>query len=206
MFRTHRERGILLVVSGPSGVGKGTVVKELLNRTPTLKASVSVTTREPRPGEIEGESYYFRDHETFMKLIADKEVLEYDEYYHNYYGTLRAPVMERLEQGLDTVLEITVPGALRTLEMIPEAISIFLFPPSMEELHKRLEGRGSETAESLQHRFTKAKEEISMSKYFDYLVVNDSVERTGDVLASILEAERHRRVRLSGLEDFIANL
>lgn len=206
MFRAHRERGILLVVSGPSGVGKGTVIHELLDQTPSLKVSVSVTTRQPRPGEIDGESYHFRDHETFMKLIADKEVLEYDEYYHNYYGTLRTPVIERLEQGLDTVMDITVPGALRTMEMIPEAVSVFLFPPSMEELHKRLEGRGSETAESLQHRFNKAIEEISMSKYFDYLVVNDSVKQASDVLSHILEAEKHRRARLSGLEDFIANL
>lgn len=206
MFRTHRERGILLVISGPSGVGKGTVIHELLERTPTLKASVSVTTRQPRPGEIDGVSYHFRDHDTFMKLIGEKEVLEYDEYYHNYYGTLRTPVMERLEQGLDTVMDITVPGALRTLEMIPEAVSVFLFPPSLAELHKRLAGRGSETEESLRHRFDKAIEEISMSKYFDYLVVNDSVKQAGDVLSNILEAEKHRRVRLSGLEDFIANL
>ena len=114
--------------------------------------------------------------------------------------------MERLEQGLDTVMDITVPGALRTLEMIPEAVSVFLFPPSLAELHKRLAGRGSETEESLRHRFDKAIEEISMSKYFDYLVVNDSVKQAGDVLSNILEAEKHRRVRLSGLEDFIANL
>ena len=196
MFDTVRERGILLVVSGPSGVGKGTVIQALLDKIPELKMSVSVTTRQPRPGEVEGESYYFRD----------REILEYDEYCDNYYGTPKAPIMERLNEAEDTVMDVTVPGALRTMEMIPETVSVFLFPPSMNELRERLQGRGTETKEVLEKRLETAKEEIRMAKHFDYILVNDTVEKSRDVLMSILEAEKHRRTRLTSLEEFVANL
>ena len=206
MFDTVRERGILLVVSGPSGVGKGTVIQAHLDKIPELKMSVSVTTRQPRPGEVEGESYYFRDRETFLKLIAQKEILEYDEYCDNYYGTPKAPIMERLNEAEDTVMDVTVPGALRTMEMIPETVSVFLFPPSMNELRERLQGRGTETKEVLEKRLETAKEEIRMAKHFDYILVNDTVEKSRDVLMSILEAEKHRRTRLTSLEEFVANL
>ncbi|MDO5733200.1 MAG: guanylate kinase [Eubacteriales bacterium] len=192
--------GILLCVSGPSGVGKGSLISKVLAVRPDMCHSVSVTTRAPRPGEKEGLSYYFRTREEFLEMLGQKEILEHDEYLGNYYGTLRRPIEERMEKGLDTILDITVDGTLNTMKLIPDAVSIFLLPPSIQELRRRLNTRGTESDEVIQERLAKALEEIRMAKSFDYLVVNDDLDRSCQTILGILEAEQHRWKRMQGIE------
>ena len=164
-------RGILFVLSGPSGSGKGTAIKELMGRRP-LKLSVSATTRAPRPGEVDGVQYYFLSKEEFERRIADGEMLEYVNYCGNYYGTPKAPVEESLAAGQDVLLEIEVT------------------PPSMKELRRRLEGRGTEDAATIERRLAVAKEELRQYGLYDYVVLNDTVESCADQIETIMEAQK----------------
>lgn len=204
-------KGVVLCVSGPSGVGKGTVIAALQrlvrqnNQHQQIDHSVSVTTREPRPGETEGVDYYFRNREAFEQLLREGEILEHDEYCGNYYGTPRAPILDRMNQGIDVVMDVTVPGSLETIRNFPAAIGIFLLPPSFTELRRRLEGRGTEKPEAIELRMTKAVTEIKQASRFKYIVVNYDVAETARQILAILEAERHLAVNMQGIEELIIN-
>ena len=185
------KKGLLFVISGPSGVGKGTICKKLLERRKELKLSVSVTTRAPRPGEIEGVNYFFRSEEQFQDMIERDEFLEYMCVFgKNHYGTPKAYVSEQRAQGNDVILEIDVNGALNVKKRCPDAVMIFIAPPSMETLKKRLVGRGTETEEAVERRFAEAVEELAAAGEYDYIVVNDSLDKAVKDTESILVSER----------------
>lgn len=190
------KKGLLLVVSGPSGVGKGTVCRKLLERGGQMKLSVSATTRSMRKGEVDGQSYFFKTHEEFERMIAAGEFLEYVRLFHsNYYGTPRGPVEEEMAKGYDILLEIDYHGGLRVKEAYPDAVLVFIVPPTIGELKKRLIGRQSESEEMLEVRMRTAQEEISMMDRYDYVIVNDEVERAVDTLEAIVRAEKCRMDR-----------
>lgn len=188
-------KGLLVVISGPSGAGKGTICKALLQKQ-DFWISVSATTRKPRNGEVDGKSYYFLEVDEFKNRIANDGFLEYAEVYGNYYGTPKASVEEKLNQGEDVILEIDIQGALKVKENYPEGVFIFILPPSMEELKKRIIGRGSETKESLLRRFTSAYKEINYVSKYNYAVINDEVEEATKKIESIIIAERCRVDRI----------
>ena len=188
-------RGLLIVVSGASGTGKGTVCKKILTDLPEVAYSISATTRTPRPGEVDGREYYFLSVDDFKAWIADEKFLEYAEVYGNFYGTPLNKIEERLNRGEDILLEIDVQGALNVKRKCPEGIYIFLLPPSLEELKRRIEGRGTETPESLARRLKNAVAEIKIGLESDYVVVNDSVDEAVAEIKSILTAERCKVAR-----------
>lgn len=191
------KKGLLLVVSGPSGAGKGTICKVLMNRNNDLKLSVSATTRQPRNGEVEGENYYFLTHEKFNDMISKNEFLEYAQTYSNFYGTPKGPVMESLEKGQDVVLEIEMQGARQVKQIYPEAILIFVLPPSLNELESRLFSRGTETKEQMQERLSCAFEEIKQIKDYNYFIFNETnreVEAAIEI-ENIISAEKNRSAR-----------
>ena len=189
-------KGLLIVVSGPSGTGKGTVCSELLAQTPELAYSISATTRQPREGEVEGKNYYFMDKAQFEKMIEEGGFLEYANVYGNYYGTPLGKIEERLAAGEDILLEIDTQGALNVMKKCPDGLFIFLLPPSIGELERRIRGRGSETADSLAKRLGAAKEEIAIGRQYGYAVVNDTVRQAVKRIKCIMTAE-HCRVSMN---------
>lgn len=193
------ERGMLIVLSGPSGSGKGTLVKSLLSRRDDTVLSVSMTTRSPRPGEEEGVHYFFRSREEAEEMIARGALLEYAEYNGHYYGTPEQPILHWLEQGKNVLLEIEVQGAEQVMDRRPDLISIFIAPPSMEELEGRLRGRGTETEEAVAGRLKAARQELSRAFRYDYVVLNDEVETAVNRVQAILDAERMRYPRMKNL-------
>lgn len=188
-------KGVLFLVSGPSGAGKGTVLKSFLPKHPDMFYSISATTRSPRPGEEDGVHYFFMSQEEFSALREDGGFLESATFCGNSYGTPRAAVMEKLEKGIDVLLEIEVQGAMQVMESYPEGIFIFIAPPSMEELRARLIGRQTEEASVIETRLARAKEEMMLAKKYTYIVVNDIAERAAEDLEAILVAEKLRTAR-----------
>lgn len=186
------KKGRLIVISGPSGVGKGTVVKALRERDPNVKISVSATTRDIRPGEIHGVHYYFISKPEFEQMIADGRFLEYAQYVSNYYGTPEEPVDRMLEQGYDVILEIEVQGGLQIMERRPDAISVFIAAPSFEVLAQRLRGRGDTAEDVILERLEIAKREYRTAKQYQYVIVNDRLEDAVDDIAAILRANALR--------------
>ncbi|MBV7271932.1 guanylate kinase [Clostridium thailandense] len=184
-------KGLLIVISGPSGAGKGTICKALMNES-DFWISVSATTRNPRQGEIDGVNYHFLTKEEFKKKIDIDDFLEYAEVYGNYYGTPKSRALQAIESGKDVILEIDIQGALKVKESYPEGVFIFILPPSMEELKNRIINRGSETPESLMTRFKSAYKEINYVSKYNYAVVNDKVEDAVKKIQSIIVAERCR--------------
>ncbi|MGX4645183.1 MULTISPECIES: guanylate kinase [Holzapfeliella] len=186
-------KGLLIVLSGPSGVGKGTVRQALVeSHAFDFKYSVSMTTRQPREGEVDGVDYYFSDKASFEEAIEKGEMLEYAQYVDNYYGTPLKPVNDMLEQGHDVLLEIEVKGAMQVRDKIPEGAFIFLTPPDLSELKNRIVKRGTDDLDVIQKRMTKAKEEILMMESYDYAVVNDEVDLAVQKIKSIIDAEHVR--------------
>ncbi len=190
------QKGILFILSGPSGVGKGTVRKRLFELDTELKYSVSATTRHKRPNEIDGVDYFFKSTSEFEQMIKQGELLEYAQYVNNYYGTPKAYVEEQLEKGNDVFLEIEVQGALQVKENFPEGVFIFLFPPSLEELKTRIVNRGTETEALVINRLKEAKKEIDMMSAYDYVVVNDDVDVAVSKIKAIITSEHLNRVRI----------
>jgi guanylate kinase len=186
------KKGLLIVISGPSGVGKGTIVKQLTKLEPSLSLSISITTRLPRQGEVEGESYFFRSPEEFQRMVACGELLEYAQFGPNFYGTPRCFVEEQLSTGHDVVLEIDIKGAIQVKERWPHGVYVFVLPPTMEELEQRLIKRQTEMAEAMRQRLELAVDELNYLPLYDYQLVNDDLDLAVSKVQAILSAERCR--------------
>jgi guanylate kinase len=192
----EKEKGNLVVISGPSGTGKGTIIKEVMNKNKNIWYSVSATSRSKRPGEEEGINYYYMSVSDFKSKIEDNYFLEYTEYNGNYYGTPKKNIGDNLNSGKDVILEIEINGALNIKEMIPDAIFVFILPPSLEELKNRLEGRGTETKDKIFDRFKAAYREINEVTKYNYVVVNDNLNEAIEKVDAIFKAERCRVDRI----------
>lgn len=191
----QKRKGILTVVSGFSGSGKGTVMKELLKRYDNYALSISATTRNPREGEKDGREYFFKTREEFEKMIAKDELIEYAKYVNNYYGTPKAYVEEQLSAGKDVILEIEIQGALKVKEKFPETLLLFITPPSAGELKRRLVGRGTETMDVIEERMARAAEEADGMEQYDYLVINDDLEDCVEEIHRIIGSEHRKSFR-----------
>lgn len=183
-----KKRGLLIVVSGFAGSGKGTLMKRLTGDYENYALSVSMTTREPRPGEVHGREYFFVSKEEFEQKIRNGGLIEYAVYVENYYGTPRAYVEEQIEAGKDVILEIEVQGALKVKERFPDAVLIFVLPPSVEELYQRLKNRGTETEDVIRKRMRRAAEEVSVIEKYDYIMINDELEESVKRLHGLIES------------------
>lgn len=185
---TQKQKGKLLVISGPSGVGKSTVISILMKLRGSMEFSVSATTRLPRPGETDGVEYFFVTRERFEQMVENGELLEHAEFVGNCYGTPKSQVLERMEQGITVVLDIEVQGAAQVKAIMPEAITVFLAPPSLEALEQRLRGRGTETEETILRRLDTARKELALAPQYDHTVINDVPERAAREIWDILDA------------------
>jgi guanylate kinase len=191
-IKEMNERGKLIVISGPSGAGKSTVVFKAIEGRSNVCFSTSVTTRKPRPNEVDGKEYFFVDLDRFKEMVENDELLEHAEYVANSYGTPRAYVEQKLNEGLDVILDIEVQGARQVNEKMPDAVKIFIIPPSMTELRKRLENRGTDTARAIEARLMRARQEYAEADFYDYIIVNDNAEKAAEELSAIMTAERCR--------------
>lgn len=188
-------KGLVIVISAPSGGGKGSILEKLFERDENLTLSVSATTRAPRPGEKNGVQYYFVNKEEFKNMLENGEILEHAEFCDNFYGTPKAPVVELTEKGRDVVLEIEVKGGAQIKKLIPDCVSIFITPVSLEVLEKRLRKRGTETEDAILKRLATAKVELKEAHKYDYIVVNDKLEDAVKDVQSIIKAEKLRYLR-----------
>lgn len=201
-------RGLLLILSSPSGAGKTTLARRLMQWDPTLRFSVSATTRPPRPGEVEGREYHFRPRAEFEGMVARHEMLEHAEVFGNLYGSPRAPVEAAMQEGCDTLFDIDWQGGqqIRNSALGRDVVSIFVLPPSLRELERRLSDRGQDSTSVIADRMAKSRDEISHWAEYDYVLVNSDLETSFAQLVSILQAERLRRDRQPGLADFVRDL
>lgn len=186
------QQGILVVVSGFSGAGKGTLMKELLRRYDNYALSVSATTRQPREGEIGGKDYFFVTREQFQQMIEEKRLVEYAQYVNHYYGTPRAYVEQRMKEGKDVILEIEVQGALKVKKRFPDALLIFVTPPDAQELRRRLVGRGTEAIEVINARLRRAAEEASGMEAYDYLLINDEIDTCVEQMHQLIQLQHNK--------------
>lgn len=189
----NQDKGILIVVSGFSGAGKGTLMKKLLENYDNYALSVSATTRAPRQGETHGKEYFFKSVEEFEKMIAQDELIEYAKYVDNYYGTPESYVTSQLEAGRDVILEIEIQGALKVKEKYPDTLLLFVTPPSAEELKARLVGRGTESMEVIEARLKRAIEEAQYMDSYDYLIINDDIDTCMEEMHQVIKSE-HKKV------------
>ncbi len=187
-----KEKGRLIVISGPSGAGKSTVVFNAIGDRNDCCFSISVTTRQPRPGEEDGREYFFIDQAEFDKMVEENELLEHARYVNNSYGTPKAYVLKMLDEGFNVILDIEVQGARQVKQKMPDAITAFVVPPSLLELERRLRNRGTETEETVRARLARARQEYTEADFYDYIIINDDVEKAADELSAIIEAERCR--------------
>jgi guanylate kinase len=185
-------RGLLAVVCGPSGVGKGTILKLVKERDEKLRFSVSVTTRKPRDGEIEGQNYFYISVDEFKEMIKNDELIEWVEYCGNYYGTPKKYIEDSIKDGYNIILELEVEGAANIKNKYPDSLSVFIVPPSYTDLKRRIEGRGTENIEVIEKRLDRAKEEVKFINNFDYVIVNDNIENTANNLNNILSVEKFK--------------
>jgi len=192
-----QKKGMLVVISGPAGVGKGTLCRALLTQSTDLEYSVSVTTRPSRPGETDGKEYYFRSKEEFLKMIEDGELLEWAEFLGNFYGTPRFHVQAMLNQGKTIILEIDIQGAKQVKSQCSEGVFIFIVPPSFTVLSERLRGRGTESEEVIQNRLARAVEELENVKDYDYIIENNDIDVAVERLKSIIVAENSSTKRVA---------
>jgi guanylate kinase len=201
-------RGLLIILSSPSGAGKSTLAKRLMAWDQTLRFSVSATTRAPRLGEVDGREYYFRSHEDFAAMIAAGDMLEHAEVFGNFYGSPKGPVVAAMEAGRDTLFDIDWQGGqqVRNSSLGKDVVSIFILPPSITELERRLRTRGQDSAEVIEGRMRKSRDEISHWAEYDYVLVNEDLDVTEMRLRTIIEGERLRRDRQPGLNDFVRGL
>ena len=186
------DKGVLVIVSGLSGAGKGTICKRLLEKYPNYVLSVSATSRKPRSGEVDGREYFFITKDEFEERIQQGKLLEYAQYVDNYYGTPKDWVEEQLREGKDIILEIELQGAFQIKEKIPETVLIFVLPPDMEELKRRLINRGTETMEQIERRLQRASEEMEFVPQYDYVIINEDVEKSVDMLHNIVRSEKEK--------------
>ena len=198
-------KGGVFIVAGPSGSGKDTLFKELFKKRPDIKFSISSITRAMRVGEVEGEKYNFITREKFEDMLKNDELLEYNVYIGNYYGTPKAPVVAAIEKGEDILIEVDVNGAKSIREKMPEAVSIFIMPPSYKELKRRLSGRGTESDEVIEKRMHESLSEIARATEFDYIVVNDNIDEAVDDIIEIIESSRLMLKRQKNLIDGVLN-
>jgi len=193
-----KRKGILFVISAPSGAGKTTLCREVMKHTDNLEFSVSYTTRSPRPGEEDGRDYWFVEEDTFLEMVEKGEMAEWARVYNHLYGTPKAPLRKAIEEGRDILLDIDIQGASQIKGIFPEdSVTIFVFPPSMETLKERLSKRGTDPIQVIKERWSKAEEEMAMYPLFQYYVVNDDLERAIKDLLAIIGAERHRMSRIT---------
>lgn len=196
-----KNRGILIVVSGFSGAGKGTITREVIKRSDNFALSISATTRAPRDGEQEGVHYFYKSREEFERMIADNELLEYAVYQGNYYGTPKAYVLQQLAEGRDVILEIEVQGASKIKAQVPECVRIFVAPPSAEELKKRLTGRGTENQEQILGRMKRAVEEAPYMPFYDHILINDELDKAIEAFERIVQSEHMKQTYIGEITD-----
>lgn len=205
---TGQRRGLLLILSSPSGAGKSTLARRLMGWDASLRFSVSATTRAPRPGEVDGQHYHFRSRDTFEAMAAAGEMLEHAEVFGNLYGSPRAPVAAAMEAGRDTLFDIDWQGGqqIRNSSLGNDVVSVFILPPSIAELDARLHGRGADSAQVIAGRMARSRDEISHWAEYDYVLINDDLDRCFNDLQTILCAERLRRTRQPALSEFVRHL
>ena len=199
------KKGRIFIICAPSGCGKGTVLAELLKRDENLFFSVSATTRNPRPGEVDGVNYHFLKKEQFEHMIETNDLLEYAQFVGNYYGTPRTPVIENAENGKNVILEIEIEGAKQVRKLLPEAVSVYILPPSMADLRSRLAGRGTEEPAVIEKRLARAKDEIPYARECDYVMVNNTIEQAVCDLQSIIKAACHEKEEMLESIDKLMN-
>lgn len=195
------KKGCLIVFSGPSGAGKDTILNKIMGEKENLKLSVSHTTRPPREGEVNGKNYYFVSKQEFIKMIENGEMLEYATYCGNYYGTSAVKVQDELEKGNDVILEIEVQGAEQIMKKVPETLSIFILPPSLAELKKRLKNRGTDGDEVINRRVKEAEKEIALAHNYDYVIINDDIEKSAKKVLKIIELQEMKSQNMKHIID-----
>ncbi len=198
-----KKQGILIIISAPSGAGKGSIIKEMCEQNENLWVSISATTRNPRPNDQDGVTYYFLSKEEFEEKLKENYFLEYTSYAGNYYGTPKKQIQEHLDQGQDVILEIEIEGAMNVKKRVPEALCVFIMPPSLKELKRRLENRGTDTKEKILERFKIAYKEMNEVTKYNYVVINDDIKVAADKIISIIKAEKCRVDRIE--EVFLKN-